>query len=139
MGCEDFQVLLRSKKFCFDQVSYFFSEHPKIILKEEPYYEYRDDKHVVELEVRSGKGVEVSLRFALCNPATVDDVFLDLINELSDKFSFDLKVMDSNDQRVSQIKNGIDYKRNLWIKDFGDEIAALGCDEAINRFILNAK
>jgi len=139
MGCEDFQVMLKSIEPNFIQVCDFLKSHINIKLVEGAYFEYRDESHLVEFEVRDLVGcVEISLRFALCNPDTVDDVFLQLINGLSNQFTFEVIVMDViDDQSSVDINDSILYKRGLWKKDFGGAVEALSCDQAIEKYVLS--
>ncbi len=132
MGCEDFQVMLKSREPTFIEVCDFLKSHTNIKLVKGSYFEYRDDNHLIEFEVRD---TEVSLRFALCNPDTVDDVFVKLINYLSNRFSLDVVVMD--DPGAAGLKDSILYKRGLWKKDFGDVVEALSCDQAIEKYVLS--
>jgi len=139
VGCEDFQVMLKSRESNFIAVCDFLKSHSKIRLVADTYFEYQDDSHLIEFEVRDTDGkADVSLRFALCNPDTIDDVFLRLIDSLSNRFSLDVFVMDVFDGESSvDIMGNILYKRGLWKNDFGEEIEALSCDQAIEKYVLS--
>lgn len=141
MGCEDFQVMLKSrivKKV--SEVRQFLAKHPNIAMLGDLTYEYSDGEHVVEFELRASEKLELSIRFALCNPASVDSVFIALVEEISDRFDLNVQVMDvvRGDEGVQQIGGCISFKRELWQKDFGLETAALGCDEALERYVLSS-
>lgn len=139
MGCEDFQVMLKSsdaKRFV--EVKKFLDKHPNITALSNENYEYRDGLHVIEFEIRSLGNVALSIRFALCNPFTIDRVFISLIEEISRQFDLVIQVMDvvQGDEGFKQVNSCISFKRELWQKDFGSETAALGCDEALERYVL---
>ena len=140
MGCEDFQVMLKSRESDTIAVCDFLQSHANVKLVEDAYFVYQDDSHLIEFEVRDSDGkFKVSLRFALCNPDTVDDVFLQLINSFSSQFSLDLIVKDIIDNENSVgIKGSILYKRALWKKDFGEKVEALSCDQAIDKYVLSS-
>lgn len=141
MGCEDFQVMLKSRAAeNFSEVKNFLAAYPNITALGNSNYEYRDGKHVVEFEIRLSESIELSIRFALCNPASIDEVFVALVKDVSDQFNLDIQVMDvvQGDEGFQQVGDCISFKRGLWRKDFGVDVAPLGCDEAVERYVLSS-
>jgi len=110
-----------------------------------------DSRHVVEAEVRAdGVKTRVSIRFALCHPATVDDLLLEFVRRLAefthgrivvaervpggfpDKFKYD----ELGSAFACVLRGAISEKRGLWRQNFGEEEAAVTTAEALRRFLL---
>jgi hypothetical protein len=155
MGCEDFQVLLRSTA---DQGSVLrVLQHAGVEidpgggqLSTSVYLVHRDGRHVIELEVSHPKSwTSVSVRFALCHPDSVDNMFVDLVGKLAVALDATVRIMDEVEPGAggnfdahdlatfsATAKRAIAVRRAAWRVEFGSETAAIGCDEAIMRFVL---
>lgn len=107
-----------------------------------------DGNHKLEVEQKLNYS-GFSLRFALCNPSSIDCVFIRIIktiirtHELGLRFCEDcdevpewLSSIEMIDQYEAAIQNCIDMRRALWQTEFGKEELAATCAEACRHFIL---
>lgn len=104
-----------------------------------------DGRHLVEVEV-SAAPVRVSCRFTLCNPPTVDNVFIALLRSLMERFGMEARSPQPDGEtwftaaRFSEfeavVRDDIRNQRELWIRDFGPEQLAATTREAFAKFIL---
>jgi len=107
-----------------------------------------DGQHKLEMEIQLEPSM-FFLRFALCNPRSVDQVFLKLIryimlqHNLSMRFCEDCEEVpewftapDMVDQWETEILRCIESKRQLWHHEFGQEELSATCAEAFERFIM---
>lgn len=131
MAIEDFQVILRMKNTKFKDVVEYMLNVTNVKNIDGGFFNYVDGVHLIEIEVREGG---ISMRFALCNPDTIDFAFLELVDKTKCMFSAELMNMES--EYSLDLKESIRIKRSLWRNDFGGAIAALTCKEAIAKYIL---
>lgn len=147
MGCEDFQVTLKNKKLSKAKAKELILKGNNIIIKksDDNYFEYNDKNHLIEIQLRELKeGIEVSLRFALCNPLSIDEVFFNVLQLLSVTLSAEIDIIDEYAENEKYARQGlklylfknITIKRGYWIKDFGSETATISCDDALKKFVL---
>lgn len=101
-----------------------------------------DGQHKLEAELRSNPS-EISLRFAMCNPRSIDRVFLQLIRATMQqdrvlmRFCEDCEEIpewfttaEMVDQWQEAIQRCIEWRRHLWHQDFGDAELPATCAEA---------
>jgi hypothetical protein len=163
MGCEALQVILKvqlslkeveanllSGGLGIFEDSFFQQE------KKWKYFQYRDKSHIIEIEIseRDFGYTNISCRFAICHPDSIEYVFFEFLYRLSreilpinkvkevlifdevpENMSYAFNVYDI-DNFKSSLSEAIKIKRRYWILDFGNERATLTCDEAIKKFIL---
>ena len=102
MGCEDFQVLLRFELLCEEVLCVLGTElwvsvDPQGgLLADSVYLGYKDGRHVIEMEVSSSgrNSTAMSLRFAVCHPDTIDEVFIDLVARLANTLRAEVSLME---------------------------------------------
>jgi hypothetical protein len=116
----------------------------------ELFFALRDGRHVIEFEIAHCESVfEISVRFALCNPPSVDEVFIRLITQLLERFDSTATVSDepsegtakvfsrkTKDLFALEIHKSINRSRGYWRGMFGLEEAAVPVSEALRRFVL---
>ena len=110
----------------------------------------------MEIFRREENDTRISCRFALCHPDSIDKVFFDFLNHLIKnilqndcveeitifeevpKNMPDFFTVDQIDSITfkAALQAAIDLKRKYWVLDFGDETATVGCNEAIEKFIV---
>ncbi|MGK3969878.1 hypothetical protein WMF38_32140 [Sorangium sp. So ce118] len=159
MGCEDFvvrlssdstrqaaaQVLLAIRGTCPDTVV--------PVLPAEFNFRYEDSEHIIEIEVAEREpGATLSLRFALCHPSSIDDVFIGLVVDVAIALSADVVIAEDVEPdepglgwsfplaRVADLRKAlaqcIPKKRKLWREEFGFALARASCRDAIERFVI---
>ncbi len=107
-----------------------------------------DGQHKLEVEVGPTPSV-FSLRFALCNPRSIDRLFFHLImslmrdHRLTMRFCEDcddvpewFTSVEMIDQWNDSIRQCIETRRQQWHQEFGDDELPTTCAEAFRRFIL---
>lgn len=156
MGCEDFRVTLRSSMELGAAHRHLLAD-ARIVsdpeggpLPQGCYLAYDDGEHLIELELYCVEPrIELSVRFALCNPDSVDNAFIDLVMLLAERLDAEVSVMENispgvrGDFSPSElgpfseiVKPMIAKKRAYWIADFGTERAPISCNEALRRFVM---
>ena|SRR4028118_286845 len=161
MGCEDYRVLLRAGVDVEDVCAVLLSR-PGVSrdgqakdVGRSRYFVYNEGGHVFEMEVLVGQGAstEISVRFAVCHPLTADEAFVNFVFDLADSLKASVSIRedlpvglrgdfswgDQKDSLESSMRTTISAKRSYWVSDFGPEQAAVGCDEAIRRFVLRER
>ena len=117
------------------------------------HFVFRDGTHVIEYEFfQDGSGYEVSLRFALCHPVSVDGVFLaqaanlmtqfDLVATICEELPAGVRVVYSAnelDEFVAKCAWSITRSRGYWRKMFGTEVAGVSVAGALGRFVYNSR
>jgi hypothetical protein len=161
MGCESFQAVLVGSGYSEKEVLKYLKDNPNIRIDKEAgsyhkihgehYFIYNDEKHIIEIEVRSEKRgkIRMSTRFALCQSVSVHLFFQEFVKNIAGKFGFSIFIA----EEVGNEKNGIflppnfsgfdetlqcaiKLKQSWWIKDFGPETATVTCSEAILKFVV---
>ena len=159
MGCEDFIVRLSSG--CAPEavakvllaIPQIHSDGTMPSVLGELQFRYEDSEHIIEIEVAgAGPGSTVSLRFAVCHPLTIDEVFAALSANVATAlkaniviaedvepddpglgWSFSLAQLADFRRCVAQC---IPKKRRLWQIEFGTAQARVSCREALDRFVI---
>ena len=149
MGIEDYRVSLRSRSASQDSVAGWIARVPFSVpdpeggfLPQNRYFRIDDGRHVLEVEVSDGEPVDVSVRFMLCNPPSVEPAFLALVGELVSQFDMEIHDQEGNGaeswwlppERFEQFKDStlwaIPRRRAEWVMHFGPEQFPAGAEEA---------
>ena len=96
-------------------------------------------------------GMMLSLRFALCHPSSVDNVFIALLVGVAIPLSADILIAEDVESdepglgwsfplaRVADLRKALAQrcrkKRKLWREEFGFALARASCRDAIERFV----
>jgi hypothetical protein len=160
MGIEDFVVrleinddrsvavekLLRASGIVHDMIA------PKVTGCE--YLRYEDSEHIVELDVGASDNSTsaLTIRFALCQPPTVDSIFIGLVERCALSFSANVVIADDIDPSdppaglsfhspeldglSEALSKRIMKRREVWQAEFGRVVARLSCREAVERYII---
>ena len=161
MGAEDFVVRLSSGSTPPDVTKVLLAipqVHPDATfpsMRGESHFRYEDPEHIIEIELaEAGPRTTVSLRFAVCHPTSIDDVFTTLVVDLVNALSADIVIAEDvepddpglgwsfspsqlTDLRKSLLQC-IPKKRSLWQTEFGRAEARVSCKEAIDRFVIGS-
>ncbi len=112
------------------------------------YYVYRDGRHVIEFEfAQRGDAIQVSLRFALCNPESIDRIFIQQITKLLDHFDGTVTLCDKRGIPMTYTRESLDAfavyclsdierERGYWCEMFGRTVAGISVSEALRTFVL---
>lgn len=160
MGCEDFVVRL-SSALTPEAAAHALLAIAEIHSDTFPtvaglsHYRYDDPDHIIELELLGGPRSTVSLRFSVCQPATIDDVFAALVVDLATKLTADILIaedVEPDDPSLGwsfsptqlgsfrkSLAQCIPKKRRQWQVDFGTVVARVSCREAIDRFVIGSR
>ena len=154
MGVEDYRFRLTTTER-LDTVSAVLNGIPGVRpdpgaaqVATDAYFMYESDFHLIELEARQDANrVTLSLRFSLCHPPSVDDVYVELILRLSEllnaSFAFpdDINASERDFTHAlrkplaSALATTIAAERAQWQAMFGTETAKLSCQRAIERYV----
>ena len=154
MGFEAFRVELRggpadcrNANRAVQQLLHTHPDHNSIPTKGSTYYLIEDGKHVIEIEVKDAP-VRVSCRFTLCQPASVDLVFLGVLRELMGSLGLNATICDDVHPTHSRFfslhefpdfqavaRHYIEARRAEWIAAFGTETLAATTNEVYERII----
>ena len=112
------------------------------------YFAIDDGTHVIEVEV-SDAPVQVSCRFTLCHPDSIDAAFLGLVRELQGRLGMDVHVCDdvrSEESRcfpsarfsefAAVARDTIARRRAEWVANFGTAQLAGKTSEVYEKIIL---
>jgi hypothetical protein len=158
MGAEDFLVRIKSKvtrshvEGVLAQLG-FKPDETQQALGNERFWRQEGAEHIIEAET-SGTAVAVSttLRFAVCQPLSVDGIFADLVSRVASETGGEVVIagdIDPDDSSVGysfgppawnrlglSIQRCAAKKRSAWQTDFGTSSAKLSCRDAIEHFIV---
>jgi hypothetical protein len=123
---------------------------PSYAPRDNSYYSFRDGRHVIEWEFAPGRDVyELSLRFALCHPETVDDVFIQLVCRILDQFNAVVTILEplpdeamrdhcakTKAEFARDCRGSIQICRGYWQATFGTRTAGLSHKDAMLEFVL---
>ncbi|MCY1020498.1 hypothetical protein [Pyxidicoccus sp. MSG2] len=154
MGFEAFRAIAVPDKIHISQLHKTLNRAPfRHLSSDSPgwdYFEYRDSSHIIELELDPDG--ELSFRFALCQPGTVDQALLEMISALGSQSSALIKLIgqppgsDTATEFLppynglqSALFNAIKTRRDRWQAAFGSTTAVLTCAEAVERFMLGSE
>jgi hypothetical protein len=112
------------------------------------HYVFQDASHIIEFEFFQATGYyEVSIRFALCNPSSVDQVFLAHAVALMSQFNLTATICEELPEGVPRDYNPADHdlfiahcswsiarSRDMWREMFGAEEAGLSVSQALRKF-----
>jgi hypothetical protein len=152
MGVEDFRVCLSGAPDESIPLIDHLLRMPGMSRDEEPqlgdgcYLLFRDDAHLIELELRES---EISCRFALCHAPTVDSIFARLLRQIATPLRWKISILDRLPPDVpwdfyppayegleAALSIAIASRRDEWKRLFGSVEAGVSTSEAIERFIL---
>ncbi len=110
-------------------------------------YVYEDPSHIIELETSSEAaqaGTRISIRFALCQPASIDGIFAEFVADIAQKSKGAVMIAaDAHGELAVDFQHtGMDafaksaafylgQDRAIWRRDFPDVIPRVTCGEAI--------
>ena len=112
------------------------------------YYVYRDGLHVIEYELLQDHGsCQVTMRFALCHPSSVDSIFIQQAIDLMKHFNMEATICDElpddalrtyTMQELARFKTNCAWSiaccREHWQQMFGTETIGLSVSDALQRF-----
>jgi hypothetical protein len=113
------------------------------------YYSYRDDRHVIEFEFSPrGESFQISVRFALCHPTSVDVIFSKLIFNFLDEFPLTAIICEelppgnirqftaaSKQDFERSYSLSVSQSRVYWRKMFGFQEAGMAVSDALQRYV----
>jgi hypothetical protein len=102
------------------------------------YLEYTDSQHIIEAEVFAADDhTHIALRFALCQPASVDRVFERLVRQLIEEVGATISGAEHEAPQHALRLNfdAIQVERVAWQRVFGAETLRTSCLGAIERFV----
>ncbi len=107
-----------------------FTDDPRYLATREAMYLRRDEpEHVLECELyATERGTHLALRFALCQPATVDRSFVHVVRWLLGEHG--AMTQESLEDNLRELHAA----RATWQEMFGRETFRLTCLEAVERF-----
>lgn len=155
MGFESFRVELRGDMADHPEAKEMIQKHPYIKfdqqsppMKGSTFYVIDDGRHVIEVELKDAPE-RVSCRFTLCQPPTVDSIFLDLVRELMLRLGMEAWICDGvrpedahsfsladSTEFSSAALGSIAARRTEWIAAFGPEQLPATTNEVYERIIL---
>jgi hypothetical protein len=113
---------------------------------------FEDEEHIVELEIQDRKPCVVSLRFALCHPSSIEQVFGALVGQIARVLAGRVSIAEDVEPDVVPVGTAfgpphwnslnaaidacVDKKRRLWQADFGTKTARASCREALEKFVI---
>lgn len=138
MGIESFQVMLRGGPATWTkahdairQLQQIAVDREALATKESSYFVMNDGRHVIEIELMQSP-LEISCRFTLCHPPSVDKAFLEVVRLLVDSLRMEVVICDdvqlehahpyslSQFQEFAKVAAGCMETRRLeWIEMFG--------------------
>lgn len=144
MGFEDFQVVLHGRDKNRREAEDLIRSLPGVgpdpdsgFLSAPAYLVMNDGQHSIELEVDDQHGLEVSCRFVLSNPPTIDEVFIAFVRELMRRLNLSATCVEGPpseavrtfsarefDEWSTATLRHITRRRKEWIADMGTELAA---------------
>lgn len=155
MGMESYLLRLRGKQ-PDSEAFVMYSQRLGIIPDPDEYalssayshYVFRDPLHVIEYELfREDNSYEVSIRFALCHPSSVDQVFLAHALGLMKRFNMTATICEELpegepreynthdlDRFASNCYWSISRAREYWRAMFGTEEVGLSTRDALGKF-----
>lgn len=112
------------------------------------HFVFRDGHHVIEYEFfQDGDSCEVSLRFALCHPPSVDRVFVNQATELIKRFGLNATICEELPEDEPRIYTAADLTRFMancawsiarsrlyWQQMFDTEEIGLSVSDALQKF-----
>ena len=100
MGFEHFQVVLRGGRSKYGEADEAVRKLPhlkpdehSVPIKGSTFYVMDDGRHAIELELMDAP-VQLSCRFTLCHPPSVDLAFLGLLRELMLRLGMEVEICD---------------------------------------------
>jgi len=159
MGVEDFRIDIRTSADVATAVAAVLAMagvHGDMEAAPVPHYRYarfEDTNHIVELEIGGDAEASISVRFALCQPSTIDPVFVELVGRVARAangsviIAEDVLFDDVDTEKPFEpprweglgdvIARCIRVRRAQWEGEFGTETARLSCKGALERYILS--
>ena len=157
MGMESYMVKIHVPQSDYSAVRQFSETELQLILeppgffsRDYSYYSFRDGRHVIEWEFAPDRDkCEISMRFALCHPETVDDVFIGLVCRVLDRFNATATIVEplpggavrdhsaqTKAECVRDCRGSIQICRGYWRATFGPRTAGLSHEDAMREFVL---
>lgn len=112
---------------------------------------FESSEHIIEIEVAGSSQSTISVRFAVCQTASIDDVFADLVAHLARVLDASVHIAEEVEPSAQDVgtlspsagvefrralKTSIEMKRRLWRAEFGNQVARVTCREAVDRFVI---
>lgn len=155
MGFEHFRVELRGGQITYAQAAEIIRRLPNIKpdresipLSGSTYFLMDNGSHVIELELMEAT-VQVSCRFTLCHPPSIDAAFLSFVRELMMRLGMKARNIEGDrpeDDRSFSLgeftefsaitSHWIAVRRAEWIAGFGDRTLAATTNEVYKQLIL---
>jgi hypothetical protein len=108
---------------------------------------YEDAAHIVECELQIISTQSISLRFALCQPTTIDTLFVGVITRIISRLGGEVFVPVGTDEptlnwfdggaAILTMLDAINAERMVWQQAFGDKVLKASCSGALKHFVLN--
>jgi hypothetical protein len=158
VGVESYLLRLRGRRSDVDsaveyaQNAFGLAPDPEqtVLSNAYSYSAYRDGLHVIEFEYfRKDARFEISIRFALCNPSSIDQVFLGIVRSLMKKFDMTAQICEQlpkgeqteysvteEDRFSANYSWSVEKSRERWRQMFGTEQAGLSVSNALQRFLI---
>lgn len=143
MGIECYQIILKveAEKDKLESVLGSLSAEPAYIGRPDAIaYLYVKEKHILEVAAYKFEHNRciVSIRFSLCQPQTIDYVFLDFLKYLNKSLIFQLIIVESEGKEINTINEeliirSINAKRILWKSEFGNKTDFLTCNDSLKK------
>lgn len=157
MGVECYLVRLRGPRRDGSEVAAYARAVLGAVLDPQPdalsgahtHYALRSGPHVIEIELfQDGAACEVSLRFALCHPPSVDPEFIALTTDLMRQFDLVATICEELPEGEPRDYTAVDLgrfasnctwsiarAREGWRQMFGSEEAGLSTLDCVRRFM----
>ena len=139
MGIESYRTMILTKAPDSDVVQVLVAEMGFTLEEDQAdvhdtFLRFEDDEHIIECAVSDGRPCRISLRFALCQPSSIDAVFLGLLVALTNRLlRYD---PDGTSVELCEARNEIQEAREAWRALFGVATARLTPSEALRRFVI---
>lgn len=112
------------------------------------HFVFRDGRHVIEFELtQRGRFGQLSVRFAICHPASVDDVFVSIVTSLMAQLQMTATICEAlpagtpSEYGATEVTKfaancrwSIESARKEWRRAFGPEEAGLSVSDACQKF-----
>ena len=156
MGLESYLLRLHGKDCDAQQIADYAQHCLGLVPDPEQYrlrdayshYVFRDGQHVIEYELLQDHGsCDVTMRFALCHPSSVDTIFIQQASNLMKQFAMQATICEElpdNEPRtytvqdLGRLKTNCAWSmaccRQYWQRMFGTEEIGLSVCDALQRF-----
>jgi hypothetical protein len=108
--------------------------------------DYEDNSHLIESEIRSSKDQDqISLRFALCQPSTIDALLIGITTHIVAQLGGKVHISGSSHSgpfewfsapTVLECSSVMLQERGVWQAMYGTSTVKLSCAEALEHFVM---